>query len=360
MARVCLNMIVKNESAILARCLNALAPHIDCYVVCDTGSTDSTVDLIRRTFEKHGVPGEVPTTTFRNFEQARNEALDAARASTLQFDYILFCDADMELVVHRPRYRDELTHGAYLVNQHHTAGHMEYPNVRLLRRDVPARYRGVTHEYVDVDPSKVAAFNGISFLDHASGSNRTTKYQRDIALLDAGLLAEPTNARYMFYLANSYYDMGDIATALKKYQRRAEMGGFAEEVFYSMYRIGQCYQKQSRVPEMVHQFLETFDAHPHRAEPLYVLGQHFQRSGRYRLAYHTAEIAARVPYPGHGLFVEAEVYQWRIAELAADAMAQIGQRDQARDLYKGLLTVVPESERARIFQSMQACDPKRK
>ena len=72
MARICLNMIVKNEAAIIDRCLAAAAPHIDCYVICDTGSTDDTVERIRRFFDARGIPGEIPTTTFRNFEQARN------------------------------------------------------------------------------------------------------------------------------------------------------------------------------------------------------------------------------------------------------------------------------------------------
>src|ERR1700676_4300128 len=113
MARVCLNMIVKNETAIIERCLAAAAPNIDCFVICDTGSTDATVEVIRQFFERRGIPGRIPTTTFRNFEQARNEALDAARASDLEFDYILLCDADMELIALRPGYRDELQEPAY-------------------------------------------------------------------------------------------------------------------------------------------------------------------------------------------------------------------------------------------------------
>src|SRR5687768_7620395 len=114
MTKVCLNMIVKNEMAIIERCLEAVAPHIDCYVICDTGSTDRTEETIERFFRNIGVPGIIIRTTFCNFEQARNEALDAARASQLEFDYILLCDADMELVAHRSGYRDELLADAYL------------------------------------------------------------------------------------------------------------------------------------------------------------------------------------------------------------------------------------------------------
>ena len=34
--RLCLNMIVKNETANLERCLCAVAPHIGCWVIGDT------------------------------------------------------------------------------------------------------------------------------------------------------------------------------------------------------------------------------------------------------------------------------------------------------------------------------------
>ena len=74
--RLCLNMIVKNETANLERCLNAVIDHIDCWVIGDTGSTDGTQDFIRGFFAAHGMPGELHEFPFENWEQARNAALD--------------------------------------------------------------------------------------------------------------------------------------------------------------------------------------------------------------------------------------------------------------------------------------------
>jgi hypothetical protein len=36
--KVCLNMIVKNESKVILRLLNSILPLIDGYCICDTGS----------------------------------------------------------------------------------------------------------------------------------------------------------------------------------------------------------------------------------------------------------------------------------------------------------------------------------
>ena len=40
-------MIVKNESKIIKRLLETVLPLIDTYCICDTGSTDNTIDTIQ-------------------------------------------------------------------------------------------------------------------------------------------------------------------------------------------------------------------------------------------------------------------------------------------------------------------------
>lgn len=77
-------LIVKNESAVLAQCLESVAAIADEIVVCDTGSTDNTVD-VARSFgaQVHVIPWE------NDFAKARNASI--ARASG---DWLLHMDAD--------------------------------------------------------------------------------------------------------------------------------------------------------------------------------------------------------------------------------------------------------------------------
>ena len=355
MARLCLNMIVKNEAAIIDRCLAALAPHIDCYVICDTGSTDDTVERIRRFVDDRGIPGVVASTTFRNFEQARNEALHAARASTLAFDYILLCDADMELQVARADFREGLHDAVYSIVQR-TADGLEYPNIRLLRRGLEADYKGVTHEYLDVGAHARPVVDGVWFLDHASGANRVGKFERDIALLAEGLQREPDNARYVFYTANSHYDLGDFEAAMSWYARREGMNGWPEEVFYSSYRIGLCLLRLERHAEATARLLDTYDRFPHRAEPLHALALHHQRDSRHRLVHLLAAEGRRIALPRDALFVETEVYTWRLADLFAVSLYWLGRYDEAAALDRDLLERVPASERARIAENLRFCE----
>jgi len=355
MARLCLNMIVKNEALIIERCLAAAAPHVDCFVICDTGSTDDTIEIVRNFFEKAGIPGVVLSTAFVNFGQARNDALDAARAAELEFDYILFCDADMELVVHHLEFRRGLTGPAYMLVQRSIHG-LEYPNIRLVGREVPAKYRGVTHEYLDLGSVEKPVLDGVSYLDHASGANRRGKFERDIALLKQGLEAEPDNARYAFYLGNSYYDLHNNAEAFEWYQRRAAMGGWQEEVFYSNYRIGLCLERLGREAEMIARHLNTFELFPLRAEPLHALALFMQRKSRHHLAYHLAEIGRTIQTPTHGLFLEADVYAWRLEDISAVALYWLGRKEEAAKQNRRLLHIVPASQRVRILENLRFCE----
>ena len=57
MAGIVLTMIVRNEERVIERCLASVRPYVDGYVICDTGSTDRTIELIEAAME--GIEGVV-------------------------------------------------------------------------------------------------------------------------------------------------------------------------------------------------------------------------------------------------------------------------------------------------------------
>ena len=70
---VCLTMIVKNESNIITRLFDSLvymdtsSYFIDTYCICDTGSTDDTIKIIKEYFQKRNIPGKITYEPFKNF-----------------------------------------------------------------------------------------------------------------------------------------------------------------------------------------------------------------------------------------------------------------------------------------------------
>ena len=312
MTQICLNMIVKNEALIIERALASLLPVISCYVILDTGSTDDTVSRITRFFTASGVPGEIYLGTFFNFSQARNDALAHCRASTLAFDYILLSDADMQLKVLNAAELDHLTAPAYLVRQLNL---ISYFNVRLLRRDVAARYVAVTHEYVDLAGHSAEQLMAIEFDDYADGANRPQKAARDIALLSEFLHTHPGDARSLFYLAQSYRDAGQLADAIATYGQRLAAGGWEEELWYAQYQLALCQRDIGNRSGFVTGCLAAYQRRPSRAEPLHALAQHYREQNEGVTALLFAEPAAAIPYPTNdSLFIDEFVYRTGCAE----------------------------------------------
>jgi glycosyltransferase involved in cell wall biosynthesis len=310
---LCLNMIVKNEMQNLPRCLGSLVDHIACWVIGDTGSSDGTPDFIKSFFASRNVPGELHQFPFENFEQARNEALARSVSSPLIYDYQLFADADMELVVDDPGFRTRLKAPAYLVLQRTESG-FSYWNTRLVQRHAGARYHGVTHEYVDL-AGEQQNLEGVWYKDHASGSNRVDKLERDIALLSAALKKEPENARYWFYLAQTYRDCGRIAEAAMTYAKRAVMGGWAEEAWHARLEEARMFRCLGEDSTFLRQALAAFNERPQRAEPLYDLARFYRERGMNHTSvlFSEAGLALRKP-AAEILFLEDSVYDSGLLE----------------------------------------------
>lgn len=308
MTRLIWHAILKNEAAILPRCLASLVPHVDAAIIADTGSDDGTPGLVRQAFEAAGKPVEVHQIEFRDFAQARNEALALARSSALSWDLALLSDADMELRVVDADWMKQLNGGmAYDVEQ--VTGSTRYWNRRVLARAATGIYRSPTHEYLDI-PSG-GRLTGIWFDDRADGANRPNKLTRDIILLQEALRTETTHGlvqRYNFYLGQSYYDLGQWEKAAEYYRIRAELGGYAEEAWYAQYRYALCLKHLGRYAEFVFEMLQAYEMRPQRAESRYELAKFYREMGGGNLRSLLFSYAYYTDAPKDSLFVDTYAY----------------------------------------------------
>lgn len=349
-------MIVKNESAIIEKALASVVDHIDYYVICDTGSTDNTREVIKNFFDQHGIQGEVPVIEFRNFEYARNKALECAQKSEADFDYILLSDADMELRVEDPGFRENLEKEAYMVLQKNDD--ISYFNDRLVRKDVEAFYEGVTHEVLRVKGNRDKLPEAkVWFFDHMNGANRVEKYERDIRLLTEGLKENPDSPRYLFYMAQSYFCIHEFEKAIEYYQKRVDVGGWAEEVYYSMYMIGLCERHLERDEgAMVKAFIDAFNYRSSRAEPLFELANYYRRKEKYSAGYLFAKTGAEIPYPEKDiLFVSQKIYDYLLLDELSVCAFWSGRHQESLDLCDRILASgkVPSNDVERIQNNRQ-------
>jgi hypothetical protein len=82
---ICLNMIVKNESHVIIQTLTNLCSHIDFsyWVICDTGSTDNTKELICDFFKGKNIKGELFQHEWKDFGHNRSFPLPTMKNSHL-------------------------------------------------------------------------------------------------------------------------------------------------------------------------------------------------------------------------------------------------------------------------------------
>jgi tetratricopeptide (TPR) repeat protein len=302
MSRICLCMIVRDESAVIERCLTSVRPLINSWVICDTGSRDGTPELIERALA--GVPGSLHRRPWRDFGHNRSELMRLARGAA---DYLFLLDADMTVRV-RTTQLPQLTADSYLLCH---SGEPEYWIKRLVRGDCAWRYEGSTHEYLITDePDDEARLEGVIIDHHADGGARTDKLERDVRLLTGDLRRNVNNARSVFYLAQTYRDMGRPEQSLELYERRAGMGGWDEEVFYSLYQSGVLRAQLDDWPSAMAMLVRAWEYRPARLEPLYELASRLRQREEYETAHLFAVRGVGRPVPADILFVHPWIYSW--------------------------------------------------
>ena len=351
--KICLCMIVKNESKIIERCLNSAKSIIDYVSICDTGSTDETPEIIENWCSENDVQGKVHHKSFRNFGYNRSLAVSLAQKAFPDADYLLLLDADMILVVNRDFDKNSLDKDQYLTMQD-DGGH-KFWLTRLIKVDLPWHSVGVTHEYWDIDRSKLnnglinyqattGKLDSLYIIDEADGGSRGDKFHRDKHLLLDGIKDPSTpeflKVRYLFYLAQTYMCLGDYKESIKWYKKRVEAKGWVEEVFYSLLQIGISYeqlannssnklvewQKKSKpeveIGDLINQKEEFFaksllylqkawEYRPTRAEPLYHLARIHRIQSNNHLGFMYAIQGKEIPYPSNDLlFVDYHVYEY--------------------------------------------------
>lgn len=305
--KICLNMIVKDETHVIKRCLESAKPIIDYWVIVDTGSTDGTQEMIKE-FMK-GIPGELHERPWVNFGHNRNEALDLARDKG---DYILLLDAD-EKLVYAPGFKlPPLEKDFYYIQTDHEG--LKYKRVELFNTKLDWKWIGVVHEVIHSPQAKTfETLEGIHIFAKTEGnrSKDPQKYHKDAALLEKALLDEPGNTRTVFYLAQSYRDADVPEKALENYKKRSTMGGWDQEVFFSLLQIGHLKQRLKKPNEEILKAYEiAYLYRPSRAEPLYFMAKILNENKEFDKAFALAKQGLSIKESDDILFVDKWIYDY--------------------------------------------------
>lgn len=249
--KICLTMIVKNESKNMPRLLDSVKSIIDMVSIVDTGSTDDTEKVILKWGKENKIPTTVHHEPFLNFAHNRTHSVQMAKKTYKDADYFLLSDADFVWEI-GDFDKTLLIDHKYLVRQYNKA--LDYDNIRLLSSKVDWECVCFTHEFWReckhqtefTGEVRTAKISTLAIDDREDGGCKADKFVRDERLLKQGLddpKEEEFHTRYRFYLAQTLKDMQRFEESIVYYTKRVADKGWAEEVYYSKFQIGFNYEQ---------------------------------------------------------------------------------------------------------------------
>jgi hypothetical protein len=267
--KIILISMVKNEGKIIERLMASVVDHIDGYVICDTGSTDNTIDLATNFMKTHNKEGCVVSIPWVNFGISRTlsvkEALNWVNENKWdnKNTWGLLLDGDMIMPdAIDKRNLENLKFDSVGLNQKNTC--IIYKNTRLLRMTKEWKCIGPTHEYWDTGPG--ATLENPVIQDLNDGGCKSDKFKRDIRMLKEELNLNQKHDRTLFYLGQSYQSIQKYKKSNAILNRRIKVGGWTEEIYMAHMYIGNNFIDMKKEEKAVCEWIKAWNVEPKRTE----------------------------------------------------------------------------------------------
>jgi hypothetical protein len=255
---ICATILSGNSEALVGDAIRSVRDWVDGVLLIDTGIADRTLKIAS------DLVGELLIverfTWINDFAAARNFALDAAARRGFRWALTIDTDERLEfpqmesLAELRVRLDSDLRVRAWLVNYRDGS----YAKERFIRVDdrltitsivspLPPRqllWSGRTHECLTgIWGGERAVLDGV--LVWEIGKTREqfqAKLERDLAVLSEETRDKPCEARWWYYLGQTYEGLGRTGEAIAAFQRCATIRqGWPEQAAWACYRAAASY-----------------------------------------------------------------------------------------------------------------------
>lgn len=277
---ICAALIVKNEEAMLARCLDSLKG-VDEIVIADTGSKDSTVEIAKKYTDKVYTEYEWEDS----FAKARNFVKSKVPK---EYDWILTIDADEVLNEPIEEVRKALAGIGKeysrvvisLIGENSKDTHY-FP--RIFRNDDGIYWGGDAHNYVE-DKRNRKQFNGRDLISTTYGYSPAHQLdpERTFRILKKAIKENPELTRERFYLAREYYYKREWEKAIKEYDEYIKRSGYLAERNDAYLMRARCLAELGKYNEACDSAWEAIKYNTHFKEAIEFIADHMDEGNAKR------------------------------------------------------------------------------
>lgn len=324
-------MMLKNEEKRLQVSLDSIKNYSKALIIYDTGSTDSTIDIIKAFSESEKINTYIISGAFVDFSVSRNVVLEYAEKIDVRYLLLMDCNDELRggdsLIKLVKQFAHKDTSGFLVCQEWWSGKHDKYYNLRLVKNRHNWRYHGSVHEWLkneNVEEPEVYKCDDsfVLFQDRTKDDDKSFKrFTRDRELLLQDYQKDPKDTRTLFYLAQTCECLHLYEEALKFSELRLELQGFVEERFHSYMRCANCESKLNRPWEKsLVWYLKAFDEFQ-RAEPLVKIAEYYKNINKWHSAFMYIQQAILLPFPSDSiLFIDSgayNYYRWHLMGIIA-------------------------------------------
>lgn len=345
-------MIVKNSGKLLQKTLDSIKNHINYWTILDTGSIDSTPELIQNTL-KH-IPGKLHKEPFVDFLTTRNRSLEL---STKKCKYIIILDDSYILqnpdkLVNFLKYNDQDYWNIKIVDDTRNTA---YFSTRIIKSKSGKKYEKYkVHEAIPdtlKNPKQLPLECYISDLRDSYHNYRSnTRHYKDIEIMNSQLQQYPKDTRILYYLAKTYEAMNNKKKAYKTFEKIKELGNLSKEnelfealLFIANYKYQVLKKDWTEVEKDLFEIIKKFR---YRIEPLFLLFNREYNTGNITRAYQYIKLCSSIKEPENYPFeYNYMIYRLYVPYFYIHLSLKLGNIEESIETLKNVLKVYPDDQR---------------
>lgn len=314
-AKISLAIITKNEELVLERCIKSFEGAVDEVIVCDTGSTDKTIEIAKRCgaivvyFPWNG-----------SYADARQASFDACNG-----EWLIWADAD-----------DVLDEGMARRVQHvpklGLADHYEFIwnvnglsafKTRMVRKDSGKWERWVHESYRPYEDKKTLKIKDIS-ITHSPAPGKVRRSEEYISALKMNLKEAHVD---LFHLAGEMHHKKEYGPMMRYASAALQLEPPPVERYELLFMMAIATQEPSLKEKLA---LQAYALMPYRREALVVLCQEALRAGKNKEALGYARSIIATPKPTEPIWtLLTDWYGWLAEDLYLTVLRRNGKQQEA-------------------------------